>query len=869
MMKHYVKEAVMLLAMLIAASCTGRIEEIISEAVGVDDSGISALCGTADIYLTEEMAEIVEASEDGGNVVPATKSMALNNVLETIGVVSMKRIFHDGGEFEQRRRAAGLHRWYRIEYSKEMPSTKAMANLGSVDGIESVEPVYRIRQSAVFFNDPEFPKQWHYMNDGSMSQSHSAGADINVVPVWERYTCGNRKVIVAVVDGGIDCEHEDLAENYVGGKNFVSGGQVTADEHGTHVAGTIAARNNNGIGVCGIAGGNAAEEADGVGLLSCQVFVGKKSGDEAEAITWAADNGAVIVNNSWGYDFETVGDARNATIPGPLKAAIDYFVQNAGCDKDGIQKTDSPMKGGLVVFAAGNDGWDANPIGEYESVLAVGAIGPDFKRASYSNYGSWVDIASPGGEQGTRNNTLILSTLPGNKYGWMQGTSMACPHVSGVAALVVSHFGGPGFTVEMLKKRLLEGARHDVLPSNAQIGPLVDAMGAFSVGKTMPPEIPDKIEMSATGNRINATFNVTASPEGEAAFGYMLLVSKSRSALESITDPRNLPADVFRSEILVGNRNAGERITASIGNLEFEQEYYAGIIGYDYAQNYSALSSISAVRTLANTAPIINCLSDKTQFVLKSFESVSVPFEIYDPEGEEITVKFNKGSSASSFEKTDERHWTLNINARMEKAGEYEDRISVSDTYGMDATYSFKYEILPNRTPEVRKVIDNLYTETTTCEYVLDLNDFFHDPDGESLRYSMEGGSKSVATTDLSGSSLRITVKGYGLCKFIVSASDARNASCTQEFSIMAKSPDNLVEMYPVPVKDNLTIRTGLPAETYISVTSLSGIVICESTSTVSAFAPKVVDLRNCAPGRYLVRVLIDGKSYERVITKL
>ena len=117
------------------------------------------------------------------------------------------------------------------------------------------------------------------------------------------------------------------------------------------------------------------------------------------------------------------------------------------------------MKGGVVIFAAGNDGLDYRSFpGAYPPVVAVGSMAPDWKSAYYSNRGDWVDITAPGGDahypQGE-----VLSTLSkkitGKDYGYMQGTSMACPHVSGIAALIVSHFGRQGFTNVECQQRLL------------------------------------------------------------------------------------------------------------------------------------------------------------------------------------------------------------------------------------------------------------------------------------------------------------------------------------------------------------------------------------------------------------------------------
>ena len=222
----------------------------------------------------------------------------------------------------------------------------------------------------------------------------------------------------------------------------VVGGTIEPDDggHGTHVAGTVAARNNNGKGVAGIAGGDGSADS-GVRLLSCQIFRNKdEQGDAAAAIKYAADNGAVICQNSWGYS----STAGVTSMPQLLKEAVDYFIKMAGCDANGNQRPDSPMKGGVVMFAAGNENkeFSAYPAC-YAPTVSVAAMAWDFSKASYSNYAKWVTITAPGGDQdrfGTE--AGVLSTVPKKKvasgYAYFQGTSMACPHVSGIAALIAS-----------------------------------------------------------------------------------------------------------------------------------------------------------------------------------------------------------------------------------------------------------------------------------------------------------------------------------------------------------------------------------------------------------------------------------------------
>ena len=228
-----------------------------------------------------------------------------------IRIVSMKRLFPFAGKFEERTRKAGLHLWYEVEFDEQTPVTRALALLGDTTEIEIAEPVYIIRNTGgegtvpvrsagernsdgtAPFNDPELSRQWHYSNTGELPNS-VAGADINLFAAWQKNQ-GSREVIVAVIDGGIDYRHEDLSGNVgnpaelfgepgvdddgngyiddIYGWNFINGtNQIEADDHGTHVAGTIGAENNNGVGVCGIAGGHGGNT--GVWLLSCQLFVG-------------------------------------------------------------------------------------------------------------------------------------------------------------------------------------------------------------------------------------------------------------------------------------------------------------------------------------------------------------------------------------------------------------------------------------------------------------------------------------------------------------------------------------------------------------------------------------------------------------------
>ena len=455
--------------------------------------------GVLNIKVDEDLAAALEAAE------PGTK--AGEALMARLGVSSARRVFPDAGMYEPRTRRAGLHRWYTVTCDTR---TRSAADLMGTPGVEYAEAPRKIRHRS--FNDPYLKYQWQYINP------NVAGADINVQKVWEQLSVGSPDVVVAVCDDGLDMDHEDLAWNVIpagpgGSRNIIGNSYYIypANPHGTHIAGTIAAVNNNGIGVCGIAGGDYATARKGVRLLSCQIFdIDGDSSTEgcANAIKYGADNGAVISQNSWGDYADANNDGivstqelleyKSVLISRIVKEAIDYFNTYAGCDNDGNQLPDSPMKGGLVLFAAGNEAIDYDPICCNADVLAVGATGPTGKAAYYSNYGDWVDIAAPGGDtrvsfqiEGTTQNaiySLLLDNTYGNKTkeGYftysMIGTSMACPHASGVAALVVAANGGPGFTRENLKECLVEGCTVSI----PKIGKKLDAYEAVTYMAATP-----------------------------------------------------------------------------------------------------------------------------------------------------------------------------------------------------------------------------------------------------------------------------------------------------------------------------------------------------------------------------------------------
>ena len=461
------------------------------------------MTGILDGYFATRAAVAGKATRSG---IPST-----DEVLAILGTYSFERVFPVDPRTEERTREAGLHLWYKVSFDENVDLNVAMKELdklGEISKIQCNKRIYRIdnrvaRESlpvggatraanGLPFTDEYLPLQWGYINMGEDAYNFEtdwagvlAGCDVGCEEAWKLCT-GDSSIIVGVMDEGVHWEHPDLRANiwenedeeyasaadndgngYKGdryGYNFASDrGYISTTStndtgHGTHVAGTIAAVNNNGEGVCGIAGGDAANGKGGVKIMSLQIFDDNRASTvamEAKAFKYAADNGAVIMQCSWGYN-SAYSNIMQGYTPGPAsekewetlypleKEAIDYFIHNAG-SPNGV------IDGGIVVFASGNEfaGMSAYP-GAYSKCISVSAVAADYTPATYSNFGAEVDLSAPGGdgdyygEPGSSydNGGMIYSTLVVEgrpTYGYYEGTSMACPHVSGVIALGLSY----------------------------------------------------------------------------------------------------------------------------------------------------------------------------------------------------------------------------------------------------------------------------------------------------------------------------------------------------------------------------------------------------------------------------------------------
>lgn len=341
--------------------------------------------------------------------------------------------------------------------------------------VEYVEYDYLVQPASFPSNDPLFFRLWGLHNTGQIILlPGSPGIDINVLPAWE-ITRGSADTVVAVLDTGIDLSHPELQNRAwvnpgeiggngidddnngyvddVNGYDFLNqDGTVydagDQDVHGTHVAGTLAAEFNNQLGICGVAPNTK---------IMALKFIGPNGGsisDAISAIEYATSMGVKLSNNSWGG--------------GEYSQAL----------KDAIAQS-----GQLFIAAAGNSSANADQSPEYpaaydcENIISVAALNNLGKLPFWSNYGALsVDLAAPGAEI-----TSIYEFIPNTThlYGWMSGTSQATPHVSGVAALVLSQY--PELSALQVKERILNSVKPlNSLQGKTVSGGMVDAYAALT-----------------------------------------------------------------------------------------------------------------------------------------------------------------------------------------------------------------------------------------------------------------------------------------------------------------------------------------------------------------------------------------------------
>ncbi len=600
------------------------------------------VAGVVRVKLQREVALKINTMPQMASVgVQPTGITQFDRVNTKVKAVSMKRLIPYSPKFEARHQAAGLDLWYEIRFDETaVQPAEARALYSAVPGIqiaENVRPVkpiggeaFRVinpselakaktavATSAAPFNDPLLNMQWHYYNDGTQLTGSVKGADANIWEAW-KVESGKSDVLVAIIDGGFQVDHPDLQENsyinyaelngvagvdddgngYVDdiyGWNFtIDSKDVSAHPHGTHVAGTVGAVNNNGIGVAGVAGGNGS---GGVKMLRCQVFdtrAESAAANYAAALVYATDMNASIAQCSWGWAYPDTYEQN-------VLDAIDYFTTYGGGEK---------MSGGLCIFANGNTGEEGNYYPAcYDKVVSVGAIDPMLRPASYSTYGTWCDVSAPGGDLDYGEKYGVLSTLPNSTYGYNNGTSMACPHVSGIAALILSKYGSSTFTNENLRMQLVSSV-NDLYTSNPGAVGLfgsgyIDGYKALQMGTGEAPNAVADFKLTPSQDNILVEWIIPETPEMSVDHH---IIYYSTEEITANSNLNALPSVSVDTKFNV----SGDSFSYEITGLQPTTTYYVAILAVNRYGTASALSSVKSATT--NEGPKMSI--DKTSLTL-------------------------------------------------------------------------------------------------------------------------------------------------------------------------------------------------------------------------------------------------------------
>lgn len=828
---------------------------------------------------------------------------SLQSTFNRVGVKSIRPLFPDYPEFKDRRHKAGLDRWMVITYDTDIAPTEARLMMaGEEDAFESVELQYYLEKPAyetypmtlaeqdlstqkksttgTTFNDPMLRDQWHLHNDASLGASAIAKADINAFDAWAVNT-GDPKVVVCIVDGGVDFRHEDIAANFDLSRsyNFMydkdgklkgdSGIEIYPDEggHGTHVAGLVAAVNNNGVGVCGIAGGDGTDDS-GVTLINAQVYGldSERSAGGAAGIVWGADHGAVISQNSWGYKYPGPG-----SIPRYDKEAIDYFVENAGKDEDGNQLPDSPMKGGVVIFAAGNDGMDYKSYpGAYDGAIAVGAFAWDFRVSFFSNRGDWVDILAPGGDmEHFGRKASILSTVPTAQYpsgyAYMDGTSMACPQVSGVAALILSEFGGKDFTPEMLKERLLHAIRpYDVNVLNPSfVGRL--GVGCVDAGRALLADggkAPRKVEgLSVKPSFISAevSWNVSADedalPSAPTATQYLLYLSDDTSLSASDLVKGKSVGKVYGEE-----KQIGETLSHLLRNLQDGKKYVIGIVAEDEFGNSSA-PTVLQFETPKNNAPEAVSGLPEGDLVVPSVLKTEFVLAIKDADGHKWKHELfgdTKGVDALR----DNDNIRVIIQPVQKEEGTYTFTLRLTDEFGKTKEYPFSFRFVKYKRPEFVGEMSAMLVGLKGGAVTLPLGDKISYTEAVPVSFEARSSAPSAVSVDIDGQNLVLTPKQTGGATITIVAKDKIGQTATSfKVQVVPDAEATVSLMYPIPAKSTLNLLLHPSVKTAdVTITSLRGERLKHISTGVKSDHKVSLDIHDLASGSYILAVETPGR---------
>ena len=456
----------------------------------------------------------------------------------------------------------------------------------------------------------------------------------------------------------------------------------------------------------------------------------------------------------------------------------------------------------------------------------------------------------------------ILSTLPNNKYGSYQGTSMACPHVSGVAALIVSQFGKEGFTPAEVERRLVESAAPiQSFNKSFKMGAgLVNAYGAIAGSGGAAPGIPIALSASAKSNNLH--FQVTIPEDKDDGMPSAIKLYYSTKAFSAIS------SDLMFAQFYLEGKAVGDKLEGSIQGLEFNTRYYVAAAAMDLAGNLSGLTSPVSVMTGGNSAPVIEP-QGKTTLTIKPHQSGSIDFKVSDPDGHFYTIVLENETPGISLDTLVRDQPKVRVKGPETASGTYSTVLSITDIYGANTRQSMSITVLENHPPRISgQLPDRVFTQGVQTEEFSSA-DFFTDEDGEDLSFRFEFSNGSVVNMTGQDGKFYLTPMNLGYSDVTVVAIDSRGESVSQTFRVLVRDGSENVDVYPNPVKDILYVRTSEEASAQLKLVSVTGATVYENQLTISPFDPAQVNVKDLPAGNYTVILDYAGETIKKSIVKL
>lgn len=851
--------------------------------------------------------------------------------------VKVEQVFDMTTEYADLKRRMGLDRWFIVRFDEKTDVNEVLKELRNDPAIEkahgnlTVVPAkvtytpatraplsqYQLQEAndgrgPRSFTDPYLKYQWHYTTTFEAYNLFKPEAGINLFPAWQQET-GDPNVVVAVLDSGIDFGHPDLAASaWDGGKDpttgqtihgrnfyYVSTGQGNVNEiipggHGTHVAGTIAARNNNYIGVSGVAGGDGTDNS-GVRLMSCEIYGRDGYSETADvhsivkAFEFAQEKGALIANCSWGYQFDRKTYFNNdyfqerfKDIFALLKGGIDYFTAYAGCDKDGKKKAGSYMKGGLVFFASGNDGQnDIDMIpGSYDKVVAVGAVDGYNRATDYMDKGYWVDILAPGGTLDPSVTGGILSTVPNDyqyqktgdtyntdytfpgdyQYAYAQGTSMAAPHVTGVAALVISKFGKKdnNFTNEKLRERILTSIKsidpykirnEENLAGKLGAG-IIDASLALADPETQKPEKPTVTAATHAAEDLKGYYdeqiewNVTGDPDAinteKTAFAYDI----------ELFEKSNMKEAILKKTVYTYQRTVGEQMTYDFQGLKSNVEYEVHVVARDRFNNKSE-QAVSTFKTRMNHEPkLTKTIGDKL-VLLDTQPYYHAVLPVVDEDKHTWTYTTTALPSGVELKRVGD---SFDLLIKVGQPGSYSFDVTMTDQLGGKSVEHFNYEVVAHTAPKAVAPLKEVSLTEGGEAAVVDLAAVFQTGENSNIVYSAKSDDEGIVKATVDGNQLKLTPGKAGFATISLTVGDGvKHSVTTFQVRVSSKGSSDVYAVYPVPAHSFIKVLMHSDVtEVQAVVTSVLGHKLIDEKLTVNPSTHEVIlGVDRLVPGTY------------------